>query len=217
MLRQCLCRCIKHKDIEYFGDNYHRFYIESRCTNTFVDDDINILCNKCRNKKIDFEEGSPSKYKSETHVPLYHGIIGGPLPYWSHVYDSPWYNLKVISSGLPTEEAMNRAKKAKKDVESHVDISKINPELIQPVALVSNGTKTKTNTNNKNKIIIKRKKATKPVEAPVVNIKAIEYKGEQFIIDDTLYIDDNNNLFKDDKLYGKLVDDKIEYSIYDDV
>jgi outer membrane protein OmpA-like peptidoglycan-associated protein len=90
------------------------FHLPIRCTT--VASEKSDLCEKCQqrelrtNQKVAALGGKQSIQAS--HPALLHGRIGGPIPFWSHIYDGSWYRLKIEQGNTVSEQTMVRAKKA---------------------------------------------------------------------------------------------------------
>jgi len=99
-MSRCLGRLVSEKVRGQFRDG-HYFHIELRCENSAEKE--KTLCAKC--------EARP-RTQMRTHATCLHGLIGGEIPAWSHVFGSAWYLSKVEAYGQPSESEMVRAKKA---------------------------------------------------------------------------------------------------------
>ncbi len=80
-----------------------RFYLESRCQNKSIHDQ---LCQSCLEKK--------DQKASEPRKNLY-GLVTDPLPADCRIFGSEWYESKVKELGQPSESDMARAKKAQEE------------------------------------------------------------------------------------------------------
>lgn len=80
-----------------------RFYLESRCQNKSIHDQ---LCQSCLEKK--------GQKASEPRKNLY-GLVTDPLPVDCRIFGSEWYESKVKELGQPSESDMARAKKAQEE------------------------------------------------------------------------------------------------------
>lgn len=85
-----------------FGDDKHRFYLESVCAGAITNGEK--LCNECLNKAI--------QTKTQDNHTFPHGLVSGPYPKESHIYDSEWYKAKVATYGPPTSEDLDLAMQA---------------------------------------------------------------------------------------------------------
>jgi hypothetical protein len=99
-MSRCLGRLVNEKIRGQFRDG-HYFHIEVRCENSVGSD--HQLCSKCEQRP---------RTQMRTHATCLHGLIGGEIPAWSHLFGSAWYLSKVEAYGQPSESEMARAKKA---------------------------------------------------------------------------------------------------------
>ena len=104
MASQCLGR--RTNERLKFGDRLHFFYTETRCTKE-PETTGGKLCKKCMNDSL--------KKNHENN-----GIISEPLPPLSHIYGSPWYDLKRTVYGDPSSEDMAKAKKVQDDAKAAI-------------------------------------------------------------------------------------------------
>ena len=104
MASQCLGR--RTNERLKFGDRLHFFYTETRCTKE-SETTGGKLCKKCMNDSL--------KKNHENN-----GIISEPLPPLSHIYGSPWYDLKRTVYGDPSSEDMTKAKKLQDDAKAAI-------------------------------------------------------------------------------------------------
>jgi hypothetical protein len=51
-----------------------------------------------------------------THPSYLHGIVSGPIPFWSHIYDGDWFRLKISKGAIVSEDNMTKVKKAIADL-----------------------------------------------------------------------------------------------------
>jgi len=86
-----------------FGDGKHRFYLESVCGSPISDPSSN-LCAHCF--------GIVPQTKTQDVGTFPHGLVTGPYPKESHLYDSPWYLAKVDAYGAPSANDLEMARKA---------------------------------------------------------------------------------------------------------
>jgi hypothetical protein len=84
-----------------FGDGKHRFYLETVCGNSVLEEG---LCNYCKSLVV--------QTKTQDSGTFPHGLVTGPYTKESHIYDSPWYHSKVRTYGPPTVSDLELAKKA---------------------------------------------------------------------------------------------------------
>lgn len=108
-------RLVDDKQMGLFPDGEHKFHLELRCKNDAFDD----LCDKCENRTREPCNGHKS------HPALLHGLMNEPIPYWSHVYGGPWYEIRVPKWGEPVEEQMVKAKKASEEAMKGVTPSSV--------------------------------------------------------------------------------------------
>ena len=104
MASQCLGR--RTNERLKFGYRLHFFYTETRCTKE-PETTGGKLCKKCMNDSL--------KKNHENN-----GIISEPLPPLSHIYGSPWYDLKRTVYGDPSSEDMAKAKKVQDDAKAAI-------------------------------------------------------------------------------------------------
>ena len=104
MASQCLGR--RTNERLKFGDRLHFFYTETRCTKE-PETTGGKLCKKCMNDSL--------KKNHENN-----GVISEPLPPLSHIYGSPWYDLKRTVYGNPSSEDMAKAKKVQDDAKAAI-------------------------------------------------------------------------------------------------
>jgi len=104
MAQQCLGR--RTNERLKFGDRLHFFYTETRCTKE-PETTGGKLCKKCMNDSL--------KKNHENN-----GVISEPLPPLSHIYGSPWYDLKRTVYGNPSSEDMAKAKKVQDDAKAAI-------------------------------------------------------------------------------------------------
>ncbi len=97
----CLARYTTVKDKLYFGDGKHRFYLERCCGNECE----GTICSKCQVK---------NQVKVQDCRTFDHGIISGPYPANSQLYDSPYYHAAVAKYGLPNDADLERAREAQR-------------------------------------------------------------------------------------------------------
>ena len=77
------------------------------------------LCDTCLKKrertdaKVALITGSSLK---GAHPSYLHGIVTGPIPFWSHIYDGDWFRLKVSSGAIVSDDNMAKVKKAIADL-----------------------------------------------------------------------------------------------------
>jgi hypothetical protein len=121
-----------------FGDAKHRFYLESVCGMPTTKD--SPLCRYC------IELQSQTKTQDVGTFP--HGLVDTIYTKESHIYDSPWYHLKVKAYGQPSDESIELAMEAQKKARagkriikkqdlciSIHDISSVVKPAVKPVAL----------------------------------------------------------------------------------
>ena len=100
MTSQCLGR--KTNECLKFGDG-HYFYTEKRCTKKTE----TILCKICEKSCLEKDHKN-------------NGSMTEPLPPLSHIYGSPWYDLKRSVYGDPSSVDMAKAKKAQDEARAAV-------------------------------------------------------------------------------------------------
>jgi hypothetical protein len=84
-----------------FGDGKHRFYLETVCGTSVLEEG---LCNYCKSVVV--------QTKTQDSGTFPHGLVTGPYTKESHIYDSPWYHSKVRTYGPPTLSDLELSKKA---------------------------------------------------------------------------------------------------------
>lgn len=107
---RCLGRLVDDKKTGFFGNNKNKFHLELRCEK--LADDASGLCIRCIQRPRELQKN---------HPPLLHGVVNGPIPAWSHIFGSAWYESKVAAFGIPSEAEMAKAKKAQADARKGTD------------------------------------------------------------------------------------------------
>lgn len=97
----CVARYTTVKDKIYFGDGKHRFYLE-RCCGAQCE---GTICPKCQVK---------NQIKVQDCRTFDHGVIGGPYPAKSQLFDSPYYHAAVVKYGPPNAADLERAREAQR-------------------------------------------------------------------------------------------------------
>ena len=87
-----------------FGDAKHRFYLESVCGMPTTKD--SLLCRYCTDLQ--------PQTKTQDVGTFPHGLVDTIYTKESHIYDSPWYHLKVKAYGQPSDESIELAMEAQK-------------------------------------------------------------------------------------------------------
>jgi hypothetical protein len=183
------------------------FHLPLRCEKTIKGGGSGKLCDKCllREAKTREKVADAGGNSLLGHQALLHGSIDEPIPYWSHIYDGPWYRLKVASGGTISEETMVKIKKAVDAIGTVVPaviaVSPIvAPEAIKAVKTVKKVAKATKATKAK-----KEPAAEVPVLGIILNPKPIEVEEtvevevEPITIDDVAYYIDRSKR----KVYNK--------------
>lgn len=101
MSTQCYARiCNFEKNYIVFGDGKHKIPLEMRCSSQSVAG--TKLCGRCHER--------PREGKIQTS--LFHGLIGEPMPPWSHIFEGDWYKANLKKYGEPDQAEMAKAKAA---------------------------------------------------------------------------------------------------------
>ena len=110
MSTRCYGRiCNFEKNRMLFGDGKHIAALEFRCPNKLLEG--TKLCPTCH--------GRPQQGKIQTS--LLHGLIGEPIPPWSHIFGGEWYRAKVVTYGEPDEKEMAKGKAAQAEANNGID------------------------------------------------------------------------------------------------
>jgi hypothetical protein len=116
MSTRCYGRiCNFEKNRIVFGDGKHIVALEMRCPNKLLEG--TKLCPSCH--------GRPQQGKIQTS--LLHGLIGEPIPPWSHIFDGEWYRANLKKYGEPDQAEMAKGKAAQAEANKGID------QLIVPV------------------------------------------------------------------------------------
>jgi len=86
-----------------FGDERHRFYLESVCGSA-VNDPTSNLCGACLLLNV--------QTKTQDVKTFPHGLVSGPYTKESHIFESSWYLEKVAVYGAPSSTTLELARKA---------------------------------------------------------------------------------------------------------
>jgi hypothetical protein len=123
MTEQCFGRHQKDGESHRarFADN-HRFFLEYRCGGTVSEEK---LCKKCL-------EWKQRGLKKNDHYRSLHGLMTEPIPEWSHIFEGPWYQSKVVAYGHPSAFEMGRAKKAQEDARKGVVAQEVKAVIQEP-------------------------------------------------------------------------------------
>lgn len=107
---QCYGRLIKESYRVQFAGGGSFFHLPIRCAS----ETPNKLCSGCaaRAEKTAAAVEKAGGKALINHGALLHGCIDEPIPYWSHLYDGPWYRLKVAGGAFLSEETMAKVKAA---------------------------------------------------------------------------------------------------------
>lgn len=102
---RCISRIVDKTNSQKFGDGYHIFYLEQRCT-VVSNSEICILCS------------SKSETKTQYSRRFNHGTIHDPIPDISHIYGSKWYYESVAKYTIPSKDVIEFAEKYKANAHS---------------------------------------------------------------------------------------------------
>ena len=106
------------------------------------------------------------------HPSFLHGLVGEPIPVWSHIYDGAWYRLKISQGAIVSESNMAKAK-----------ASAIG--AVAPVAPVENKVKKfklKPKVNSEPIAVVKGE-AVEPETIVRIEVKKVEIGGRQLYLD----------------------------------
>lgn len=94
---QCKGRYARFADRKQFGDGTHYFMVERRCRKSTLPgrDDV---CVRCSRRTVD--------NTLQERLTFDHGLIGEPIPDWSHIYGGAWYEARVEVYGAPDEDTV---------------------------------------------------------------------------------------------------------------
>jgi hypothetical protein len=119
---QCYGRLIKEKYRERFEGGGAYFHLPLRCER-IVPDSAGKLCASCVERERKTKDAEEAGGKAlHNHGPLMHGRIDEPIPYWSHLYDSAWYRLKVAGGAFLSKETMARVKAAVEKAQGTIEV-----------------------------------------------------------------------------------------------
>ena len=111
MTTQCSGRLVDDiRAFGLFGNGKNKFHLELRCQGKSVAN--TKLCGKCLERPAQL-----GKY----HSALLHGLIGEPIPPWSHIFGGEWYRAKVATYGEPDEKEMAKGKAAQAEANNGID------------------------------------------------------------------------------------------------
>jgi hypothetical protein len=171
---RCLGRLVDDKKTGFFGNGKNKFHLELRCEKMATD--VSGLCIKCQQRPREMQKN---------HPPLLHGYVNGPIPAWSHVFGSAWYESKVSTMGKPSEEEMAKAKKAREEARKDLEQTQEPKEVILP-AVVEKSVNEKPKKRSAKKVEIPAAPtsiASEPVEkkkrASKAKIKIVEQSSLQ--------------------------------------
>jgi hypothetical protein len=90
------------------------FFLPMRCKNKANGD----LCASCLVKQARIPE-LLEKWKGsmQNQSEQLHGLVGGPIPEWSRIYEGPYYESKIRSGWTVSDDTLIAAEAAHKDVE----------------------------------------------------------------------------------------------------
>jgi len=114
---QCIARLVNDTEGEWklpFEKEQTFFHLPIRCST--IAQGTSDLCVKCQQRELRTQQkvaALAGKHSIQaSHPALLHGRIGGPIPFWSHVYDGAWFRLKIEQGSTVSESNMAKAKKA---------------------------------------------------------------------------------------------------------
>lgn len=139
----CLGRLVDDKQTGFFGNGKNKFHLELRCGKAAEGE--SGLCSKCQQRPRELQKN---------HPPLLHGFVNGPIPAWSHIFGSAWYESKVSTMGQPSEEEMAKAKKAQAEARKGLEETQATPSLANPAAAPVAATVVKSNKRPPKKVVI---------------------------------------------------------------
>jgi len=99
---RCISRVTDDTYSQKFGDGYHNFYVEQRCT-VMSPSEICSLCSVKTATKVQHSR----KYN--------HGTINTPIPDHSHIYGSKWYEDAVKKYTAPAQNVIAFAEQYKRN------------------------------------------------------------------------------------------------------
>lgn len=109
---QCLGRHTKEKknipELKFSNKPRFGFFLPAQCTNTRNENEE--ICSQCEKRRQRIPE-LLEKWKGtmQNQSEQLHGIVTGPIPEWSRVYNSPYYLAKIASGWTIDEETEHKA------------------------------------------------------------------------------------------------------------
>ena len=164
MSTQCYGRLVDDiRAFGLFGNGKNKFHLELRCQNKSAGG--TKLCGRCLDRPKEL-----GKY----HSTLLHGLIGEPMPPWSHIFEGDWYKANLKKYGEPDQAEMAKAKAAQIAANGGGGDSKTATET-KTVVLTQTTTPTVQPKPTVKRAPKKTQKEVKPQEAqPSVKSQAIE-------------------------------------------
>jgi hypothetical protein len=166
-----------------FGDEKHRFYLESVCGNPVVKGELCINCNHLL-----------PQTKTQDVKTFPHGNVLDTYGDKSHIFDSAWYHKKVKTYGPPSESDIELAMEAQRRARSGKRTRSIK-ELLESLG------------GNINKVEAEMKKET-PKQSPL-KVKRINKKTEKK--DAPMQIEPNKKIEDSSSLLDKVIPLSVRY------
>lgn len=144
---QCLGRR-SNPNFVYFPNTNHRIYPEIRCQK----ETTNELCPICSGRTDTLKP----RLQSQPAYP--HGIIGHPIPSWSHIYGGPWYQTMRKICGDPVPGDLKKLEEAKEMATKGIQTTQ--PQTLQNTQKTDAGKKApkkKSNSRNPSNLSSKKK------------------------------------------------------------
>ena len=194
---RCISRITNDTYSQKFGDGFHKFYVEERCT-VMSPSEICPLCSVKTATKVQ----QSRKYN--------HGTINTPIPDHSHIYGSKWYEDAVKKYTAPAQNVIAFAEQYKRNTYA-------TPTATATSTATTTATATATATTPKKR----RPAVAKPVKTEVIHkelsIPTHMEKTLDYVDTDGFNIEyiklhqieyNGNTYFKDskNKLYKKIKD-----------
>lgn len=113
--QRCKGILLKNSEVVHFSnDRSDKCYLPVRCGGAVAE--TGILCTECI-EKLDRTESAEKTHKTiKGYLPQFlNGVVGEPLPFWSRLIGSTWYQEKLKKGYTISTEDMARAKKAVAD------------------------------------------------------------------------------------------------------
>jgi hypothetical protein len=100
----CKSRCTEKNLFVRFGDGEHCAYLESVCAAPC--EEGHELCHRCLTKV--------HKPETQYNKTFPHGLVNGEFSKQSHIYDSPWYHMRLEAYGTPSDKDLELAMEAQR-------------------------------------------------------------------------------------------------------